>query len=289
MKRAALVALALAAFPASAAAGGGPPLRQCPHEVVHDYLAPISGLKQLNGPKFGELPKRFGPDGLEHPRAGTTGELRRAPRLHGDVRAKRRDRTHRLEPDHDPDPDQQPGPGARQARRQADPADQGLRLPRPRSGDPGLEPTGLLSPRAENPRCLQGPIPRQLWQSTSASCAGRATPACCSGRRRCGPGETASIGIAEFGTGFLVFEPDYSVEAFDGVNWVPTAIQASTPPNFFSLVADSGLVVNCSKLPIPPGTAPGLYRLSEPVIHRWGVPRNHTDRPVLSTEFTVTP
>ena len=78
-------------------------------------------------------------------------------------------------------------------------------------------------------------------------------------------GETASIGIAEFGTGFLVFEPDYSVEAFDGVNWVPTAIQASTPPNFFSLVADSGLVVNCSKLPIPPGTAPGRYRMNEPV------------------------
>ena len=45
-------------------------------------------------------------------------------------------------------------------------------------------------------------------------------------------GETASIGIAEFGTGFLVFEPDYSVEAFDGVNWVPTTIQASTRAQF---------------------------------------------------------
>ena len=127
------------------------------------------------------------------------------------------------------------------------------------------------------------------YGSTSRVVRRKSDPRLLLGQPTLRPGETASIGIAEFGTGFLVFEPDYSVEAFDGVNWVPTAIQASTPANFLSLLADSGVVVNCSKLAIPPGTAPGLYRLSEPVIHRWGVPRNHTARPVLSTEFTVTP
>jgi hypothetical protein len=103
------------------------------------------------------------------------------------------------------------------------------------------------------------------------------------------PGELTSIAIAEFGTGYLVFKPSYSVEAFDGTGWIPTAIQARTPANLLAPLAGSGSAAVCSKLPIPTGTPPGRYRLSQRVEHRWGAPRPQPLQTVLSAEFTVLP
>ena len=256
--------------------------------MVHDYLAPISGLKRLNGPKFGELPKRFGPDGLE---IREPGQLANSGRLLAyTVMYERNEETAHID--------------WNMTTTLTRINNRGRALGRPVVKRTRLTKVFGFHDREVGIRVSNRPAFYRLELKIRDASRARflasygvyvrvvrrkSDPRLLLGPPTLRPGETASIGIAEFGTGFLVFEPDYSVEAFDGVNWVPTAIQASTPSNFFSLLADSGRVVNCSKLPIPAGTAPGLYRLNEPVIHRWGVPRNHTDRPVLSTEFTVTP
>jgi hypothetical protein len=117
----------------------------------------------------------------------------------------------------------------------------------------------------------------------------RSDPRLLLGRTTLRPGETTSIGVAEFGTGYLVFNPGYTVETFDGAAWLPTGIQAQTPSNILGPLADSGASAVCSKLPIPAGTPPGRYRLSQPVEHRWGVPRPHPVRSVLRAEFEVAP
>ncbi len=285
MRRAALVALALAVFPASASAGGGPPLRDCKQEVVHDYLAPFSGLPKLHAFPVGELPRRFGPLGLgispplELPNTGQVlgptfrflSGARRASldldltfiltqldargRAIGKPRVKRR-RLRSLTSAQEPT--------------------LGVRI----GGRPALYRIEMLA------RNGSGTVLDRYGQY-SRVVRRRSNPRLLLGRTALHLGQTTDIGVAEFGTGYLVFRPSYAIEAFDGVNWVPSALQARTPTNLFPPLAESGVVVLCSKLSIPAGTAPGRYRISQPVEHRYGIPRPQATHPVLSAEFTV--
>ena len=118
----------------------------------------------------------------------------------------------------------------------------------------------LLSPRAEIRDASRARF-LASYGSTSASSVGRATPPAARAADAAG-GRRPRSGSPNSAPAYLVFDPDYSVEAFDGVNWVPTAIRRARRP-IFPLLADSG-GVSCSKLPIPAGTAPGRYRISEP-------------------------
>jgi hypothetical protein len=286
-RAAALILAAFAAFPASAVAGGAePPLRDCRQEVVHDYLAPTRGLPKLTPFPIGELPLRFG-EGLytspplELPNTGQVlgptfrfyGPEDRTSldldltftltRLNGHGRARgrpvvKRTRLGGISGSNEPT--------------------LGVRI----SGRPALY---RLEMEARNGagRMLgaYGQYVRVVHRKSD--------PHLLLGNDTLRPGETTRIGIAEFGTGYLVFTPRYTIEAFDGLNWVPAAIEARTPENLFVPIADSGGITLCSKLPIPVGTPPGRYRISQPVEHRYGIPRPQETHPVLRAEFTVTP
>lgn len=277
----------ITASPANALAGGGPPPRECRQETVHEYLAPTRGFPRLNPFPVGELPRRFGPLGLdmspplELPNTGQVlgptfrflGAARRVSldldltitltRLDGRGRALGK-------------------PAVRRTRLRSVTASTertvGVRI----SGRPALYRIEMEA-RDGSGRMLgsYGQYVRVVRRKSD--------PRLLLGKSSLRPGETTSIGVAEFGTGFLVFKPSYSVEAFDGTGWVPTTIQARTPAAIFAPLADSGAVATCSKLPIPAGTPPGRYRLSQAVEHRWGVPRPQPVHTVLSAEFTVLP
>lgn len=287
MRRAALVALVFAAFPANAIAGGGPPLRDCRQEVIHDYLAPTRGFPKLTPFPVGELPRRFGPLGLnispplELPNTpqvlGPTFRYIAAPprvsldldltftltRLNGRGRPLGRPRVKRVR--------------LRSISTSQEPT-LGVRI----SGRPALYRIEMLARKGSGRKLARyGQYVRVVHRTSN--------PHLLLGQGTLHPGETTSIGIAEFGTGYLVFRPHYTVEAFDGINWVPSTIRARTPEEIFVPIADSGGVTLCSKLPIPVGTAPGRYRISQPVEHRYGIPRPQATHPVLSAEFSVTP
>ena len=256
--------------------------------MVHDYLASARGLKKLNRPKVGELPPRFGPDGLE---IREPSELLNAGQLLAyTIKYERNEETAHLDWNLtatltriDKSGRALGKPIVRRTRltRIVGFADREVGITV--SGRPALYRFELKVRDASAARFLgnYGEYVRVVRR--------RSDPRLLLGKNPLRAGETTSIGVAEFGTGFLVFQPEYSVEAFDGVNWVPTAIQARTPDNLDIPVADSGAVAVCSKLPIPPGTAPGRYRLSQPVEHRWGIPRPAPAHLVLSAEFTVAP
>jgi hypothetical protein len=287
MRLAALVALALAAFPASAVAGGGAPLRDCRQEVVHDYLAPTRGFPKLTPFPVGELPRRFGPLGLDmspplelpntpqvlgpsfrylsgHPRASLDLDLTfTLTRLNARGRAIGKPRVKRTK--------------LRSLTTSQEPT-LGVRI----SGRPALYRIEMLARNGSGRKLARyGQYVRVVHRKSN--------PHLLLGQGTLHPGETTSIGIAEFGTGYLVFNPRYTIEAFDGINWVPSTIKARTPEEIFVPIADSGGVTLCSKLPIPAGTAPGRYRISQPVEHRYGIPRPQETHPVLRAEFTVAP
>jgi hypothetical protein len=282
-----IVAMLIAAFPASALAGGGPAPRECPQETVHDYLAPTRGFPRLKPFPIGELPRRFGPLGLDM-----------SPPLEL------------------PNTAQVLGPTFRffgAAGRVALDLDLTFTLTRLNHrgralGKPAVKRTRLRSITASTERTVgvrisgRPALYRIEMEARNGSGRNHASygqyvrvvrrnsdPRLLLGKPSLRPGEVTSIGVAEFGTGFLVFKPSYSVEAFDGTNWVPTTIQARTPAAIFAPLADSGAVATCSKLPIPAGTPPGRYRISQRVEHRWGFPRPQPVHTVLSAEFTVLP
>ncbi len=287
MRRAALVALALAVFPANAIAGGGPPLRDCRQEVIHDYLAPTRGFPKLHAFPVGELPRRFGPLGLdispplELPNTGQvlgptfrflSGQRRASldldltftlTRLNGRGRAIGKPRVKRRR--------------LRSLTTSQEPT-LGVRI----SGRPALYRIEMLA------RNGSGIVLDRYGQYVRVVHR-KSNPQLLLGQETLHVGETTTIGVAEFGTGYLVFRPRYTIEAFDGVNWVPSTIRARTPEPIFVPIAESGGVTLCSKLPIPVGTPPGRYRISQPVEHRYGIPRPEATHPVLSTEFTVAP
>jgi hypothetical protein len=275
----------LAALPAGALAGGGPPPKLCPQETVRDYLAQTRAFPKLRPFPVGELPRRFGPPGfdtsppLELPNTGQV--LGPSFRYFG--------------------------PGDRVS------LDLDLTLILTRLNGRG-HPLGRPAVKRVRLRSLSGSGERTVGLRISGrpalyrivmearNGAGRALgrygqyirvvrrrsdPRLLLGDYTLRPGETTEIGVAEFGTGFLVFTPHYSVEAFDGTNWAPTAIEARTPSNILGPLADSGTAVVCSKLAIPAATPPGRYRISQAVEHRWGVPRPGPVHSVLSAEFEV--
>lgn len=281
-----LLALALIAIPlASALAGGGPPPKRCPRETIHDYLAQTRAFPKLNRFPVGELPGRFGPAGLftspppELPNIGQVlgpsfSFLGAGSRASLDLRLTFT--LTRLSGRGRP----QGNPVVKRVRLRSISASErtlGVRV----SGRPALYRIEMEA-RDGSGRALgtYGQYSRVVRRKRDSRLL--------LGKRSLRPGDTTSIGIAELGTGFLVFRPHYSVEAFDGVGWAPTAIQARVPSDLEIPLADSGTAAVCSKLAIPAGTPPGRYRISQPVEHRWGVPRPSPIHTVLSTEFEVT-
>jgi hypothetical protein len=277
----------LAAVPANAIAGGGPAPRECPQETVHDYLAPTRGLPKLRPFPVGELPRRFGPVGLDispplnlpntaQVLGPTFRFLGAGSRVSLDLRltftlTRVNSRGRALG-----------RPVVRHVRLRAISGSTEPTLGVRVSGRPALYRIEMAARNASG-RALGA------YAQYSRVVRRRSDPRLLLGKRTLRPGEITSIGIAEFGTGFLVFKPRYTVEAFDGSGWIPAAIQARTPSNLLIPLADSGAAAVCSKLAIPAATAPGRYRISQPVEHRWGYPRPSPAHAVLSAEFEVAP
>jgi hypothetical protein len=282
----AVIATALA-LPAGALGGGGPPPKRCPQETVHDYLAQTRAFPELRQFPVGELPRRFGPLGLDTsppPELPNTGQvlgptfrwLGAGSRVALDLRLTftltrldGRGRSVGL-------------PVIRTVRLRgisgASEPTLGIGVP----GRPALYRIEMQA-RDGSGRSLgtYGQYSRVVRRKRDSRLL--------LGMGSLRPGDTTSIGIAEFGTGFLVYRPHFRVEAFDGAGWIPTTIQARVPSDLEIPLADAGAAAVCAKLAIPAGTPPGRYRISQPVEHRWGVPRPEPVQSVLSTNFEVTP
>jgi hypothetical protein len=264
-------ALAFCLAPATALALGGGQLPECQHGVVRDYLSPFRGLPKLPNPAF-ELPRRFGPPGLElrqpenllnHGRFdGYTVEFLPPDGARIDWRMtatlSRIDAAGRAIG----------APLRRRRRLRFVKADRSIGFVLP--GKPALYriELGIRDGASGKPLGSYGEYVRVV-------------------RRRLDPhvvlappvlkaGETAAVGVAEYGTGLLDFiDTHYSVEVLDGSTWAETPIEVHTPSQDFGLYAAYGELTYCSTVSVPFGAAPGRYRVIGPVEHTWGVPAPH--------------
>ena len=273
MRRAALVALALAVIPGERDRGRRPAAaRRAAHEVVHDYLAPISAaFRSCMRFPVGELPRRFGPLGLdispplELPNTGQvlgptfrflSGQRRASldldltftlTRLNGRGRAIGKPRVKRRR--------------LRSLTTSQEPT-LGVRI----SGRPALYRIEMLA------RNGSGTVLDRYGAVRPRRAIARATPACCSGRRR-------STSARRPRSGSPNSAPASSSSNRTTRSRPSTASTGCRPrsrraPRPTSLRPDRRLRRGHQLLeaPDPTGTAPGLYRLSEPVDTPLGSP-----------------
>lgn len=280
--------LAFVPAPAAALALGGGRLPECRHEVARDYLAPFRGLPKLGAPPF-ELPRRFGPPGLElRPpenllnHARFDGYTLKFAMAHKVARVDWVLTASLVRID-------------RHGRALGRPAAKRRRLRRVA----GLSEHRIGFKLAGPPALYR--IELEVRDGASGKPLGRYGEYVRVARRRLDAhvvvappllraGETAAVGVAEYGTGLIDFiHTRYSVEVLDGSAWAPTPIEVHTPSQIFGLYAADGELTYCSTISIPPGTAPGRYRVVAPAEHTWGIPAPHRTPLDVDGDFGVVP